>query len=460
VRDLISIILAAGEGKRMKSKHSKVTHRICGKTLIEHVVDEVAQLDVEKQIVIVGHRADQVQKILGEKVEYVVQEEQNGTAHAVLQAYESYRNHEGDVLILCGDTPLITANTLSSAFAYHRSNENAVTVITTNLENPKGYGRIVRDDQGNLLRIVECRDASESEYKIREVNSGMYLFNAQKLTKVIQEIESENSQGEYYLTDTIELVLKESEKVGAFMAEDSSEMIGINDRVQLALAGNLMKERIMLDHMRNGVTIIDPNNTIIDKSVRIGMDTIIHPYTEVCGETEIGEDCEVGMGCRIVNSKIASGVTIDSSYIVDSQIDCHTKIGPFAYLRPKSRIGQNVKIGDFVEVKNTVVGDNTKISHLTYVGDAEVGKGVNLGCGVVVVNYDGHKKHKCMIKDNAFVGCNVNLVSPVEVEENAFVAAGSTITKNVPQNSLAIARAKQKNIKDWVTRKKTHVESK
>lgn len=450
---LMAVILAAGEGKRMKSKKSKVLHKVCGMTLIDWVYNSVKNAGVNETIVVVGHKAEDVKESLGDKVLYAHQDKQLGTGHAVMQAKEYFSGKDGQVLVLCGDTPLITSETVSKTFEIHSRNNNSATIITAELDNPSGYGRIVRDENNNVLRIVEDRDANEDEKKIKEINSGMYCFNIKDLEEALGELDNNNSQGEYYLTDTIEILIKKGLKVGAVKVDDRNEILGINDRVQLATANEILRKRILTYHMKNGVTIIDPNNTYIDAGVSIGMDTIIYPGCIIEGKTEIGEDCIIGPSSRIVGSKISKGVEVKNSVVLDSSVDEGTCIGPFAYLRPGSVIGKKVKIGDFVEVKKSVIGDGTKISHLTYVGDAEVGSNVNLGCGVVVVNYDGKKKHKTKIGDNCFVGCNVNLVSPVEVKDNAYIAAGSTITEEVPENSLAIARARQVVKEDWVVKK-------
>jgi len=449
----MAVILAAGEGKRMKSKKSKVLHKVCGMTLIDWVYNSVKNAGVNETVVVVGHKAEDVKESMGDKVLYAHQDKQLGTGHAVMQAKEYFSGKEGQVLVLCGDTPLITSETVSKTFEIHSRNNNSATIITAELENPLGYGRIVRDENNNVMKIVEDRDATEVEKEIREINSGMYCFNIKDLESALGELDNNNSQGEYYLTDTIEILIKKGLKVGAVKVDDSSEILGINDRIQLSKANEIMRKRILSNHMKNGVTIIDPSNTYIDADVSIGMDTVIYPGSMIEGRTEIGEDCIIGPSSRIVGSKISKGVEVKNSVVMESSVDEGTCIGPFAYLRPGSVIGKKVKIGDFVEVKKSVIGDGTKISHLTYVGDAEIGSNVNLGCGVVVVNYDGKKKHKTKIGDNCFVGCNVNLVSPVEVKDNAYVAAGSTITEEVPENSLAIARARQVVKEDWVIKK-------
>ncbi len=460
MKHLMAVILAAGEGKRMKSKNSKVIHKIGGKALVEWVTSSVEAAGIEESILVVGHKAEQVKEYMGDKYKYVLQEEQLGTGHAVMQAEKYMAGKEGYVVVLCGDTPLITTETIANTIKFHKENNFSATVITAELDNPGGYGRIVRDACGNVLKIVEHRDATDEEKAIKEVNSGMYCFTIQDLTCALKELNNNNSQGEYYLTDTIEILINKGLKVGAKKVADSDEILGINDRVQLAEAAQIIKKRIAERHMRSGVTIIDPTSTYIDDTVEIGMDTIIYPGTILEGKTEIGEGCIIGPGTKLVSSKIGDGVEIINSVVLESSIDKDTHVGPFAYVRPGSTIGSEVKIGDFVEVKKSKIGDKTKISHLTYIGDAEIGKNVNLGCGVVVVNYDGKKKNKTIVGDNSFIGCNVNLVSPVVVRDNAYIAAGSTITDEVPENSLAIARCRQINKEDWVTKKKMKREEK
>ncbi len=450
---LMAVILAAGEGKRMKSKKSKVLHKACGMTLINWVYRSIKDAGVDETVIVVGHKAEDVKESMGNNVHYAYQDKQLGTGHAVMQAGDYLKGKEGHVLVLCGDTPLITSETISNTFKIHKQNNNSATVITAELADPAGYGRIVRDSCDNVLKIVEDRDASQEEKSIKEINSGMYCFNIKDLVEALGELGNNNSQGEYYLTDTLEILIGKGLKVGAVKVDDSNEILGINDRVQLSMAGELLRKRILSNHMENGVTIIDPNSTYIDCDVQIGIDTVIYPSSIIEKDTIIGEDCIIGPASRIVASRISNGVEVKNSVVLESSIGDNTTVGPFAYIRPGSVIGKKVKIGDFVEVKKSVIGDRTKLSHLTYVGDAEVGENVNLGCGVVVVNYDGKKKNKTVIGDNSFVGCNVNLISPVHVKSNAYVAAGSTITDEVPENSLAIARARQVVKEDWVIKK-------
>lgn len=449
----MSVILAAGEGKRMKSKHSKVLHKVCFKPMIEWVYSAVLKSGIDSSVVVVGHRADEVKDYFGEKTLFAVQEQQLGTGHAVLQSKEYIINNCENVLVLCGDTPLITSNSIKRAIEFHLDSDNSATVISAIVNNPTGYGRIVRDNIGNVKKIVEHKDASSEEKDIKEINSGMYCFKTEHLFNALSKLSNNNSQGEYYLTDTLEILLNESKKVGACVLDDENEIIGVNDRVQLAEVSEIMKRKIITKNLMSGVTIIDPNSTYISDDAKIGMDTIIYPGTIIEGDSVIGEECIIGPNSLIISSKIGNSTIVDNSKITNSEIGNSTNVGPFAYIRPKSVIGDNVKIGDFVEIKASVIGNKTKLSHLTYVGDAEVGENCNFGCGVVVVNYDGVKKHKTIVEDNAFIGCNVNLVSPVVVKKNSYVAAGSTITRQVPENSLAIARVKQEVKEDWVLKR-------
>lgn len=453
----ISIILAAGEGTRMKSSKPKVLHNICGKPLLSYVIQASREAKVENNIVVVGHEGEKIiDNIKGEDITFAKQpigdELPYGTGFAVMQA-RSYIKDDSCVIILYGDTPLISGDTLNKLVEYHNSSDNACTVLTAEFDNPKGYGRIIRDGDGNILSIVEEKDARDKEKKIKEINSGMYCFKGKYLKLALDKIDNKNAQGEYYITDAVKIFKDEGLRVGAYKIDDSTEIYGINSRVQLAYAEKLMRRRINERHMENGVTLIDPDSTYIGNEVHIGRDTIIYPGTILEGNTEIGKDCIIGQNSRIVNSIIDNKVEIQISTILDSTINEGSKIGPYAYLRPNSHIGKNVKIGDFVEVKNSNVGDNTKASHLSYVGDADVGKNVNIGCGVVFVNYNGKTKNRTTVGDNAFIGSNSNLVAPVVVKDWGYIAAGSTITDEVDKGNLAIARARQVSKADWVFKK-------
>jgi bifunctional UDP-N-acetylglucosamine pyrophosphorylase/glucosamine-1-phosphate N-acetyltransferase len=453
MQELVTIVLAAGAGTRMKSMVAKVAHKICGQPILSYVIDAAAQTGSNTLVLVLGHQADEVRNLAPSDAICVIQEQQLGTGHAVMQARSILSQKSGTALILCGDTPLITGDTLKAAYEYHQKQNNQVTILTAAVDNPHGYGRIIRNANGQVEAIVEHKDADENQRAIKEINSGMYFFNIESLLWALSQLDNSNNQGEYYLTDTIEKIISRGEKAGAFIVEDSTEIMGVNDRSQLNDAEQVILKRIIKEHMLNGVTFRLPETTMIHKGVRIGKDTIIHPGTQLTGQTVIGEHCEIGPHSSIEDGVVGDYVQFAHSVMVQSRIDDHTKVGPFAYIRPGSSIGQNVKIGDFVEIKNSTIGDNTKVPHLSYVGDADIGKGVNIGCGAVVVNYDGRKKHRTVVGDHAFVGCNVNLVSPVEVKGNAYIAAGSTITEEVPEFALGIARSRQVVIADWVKKK-------
>lgn len=450
---MTAVILAAGAGTRMKSKLPKVIHEVSSKPMVEHVIDVAEENGVDRTIVVIGHEGEQVEKAIGHRnVQFAWQKEQLGTGHAVMQVAEHLKD-EGDVLLLYGDTPLIRTETIQELIKYHSQGSYAATVLTAQFQDPTGYGRIVRGQDGLVKRIVEQKDASEEEKQIQEVNSGMYCYNGKLLKEALKNLTNNNVQKEYYITDVVELLNQEGHKVGAYAVTDNSEISGVNSRVQLAEAEAVMRRRILRELMESGVTIIDPQQVYVDKGVKVGKDTILYPGVILKGKTEVGEGCIIGHNCRIVDSVIKNDVEIQSSTIVESFVDDACQIGPYAYLRPNSRLGRHVKIGDFVEVKNSTIGDYSKASHLAYVGDGEVGKHVNIGCGVVFVNYDGKHKHKAIVEDHAFVGSNVNLVAPVTVRKYGYVATGSTITKEVPEGALSVARAKQENKLGWVARK-------
>ena len=450
---IYSIILAAGEGKRMKSKTAKPLHKVAGKPMLSCVLDAATEANTDKNIVVIGHKREEIKEYFGDSILYAVQEKQLGTGDAVIQGMKQIPDEDGTVMVLCGDTPLITAETLKKALAEQTENKNAVTVITAIAPNPFGYGRIVRGEDGSLKKIVEQKDATEEEKKISEINSGMFIFDIKHLRIALSKLNNNNSQGEYYLTDTIEYLIESGEKAGSVLA-DFYETLGVNDRTQLAAAEKIQNQRNVKKAMLDGATIIDPDNTYIGSSVKIGMDTVIHPGTTLNGECKIGENCTIGPNTIIEDCEIEDGSTIVCSKLIESKVGKNANIGPFAYLRPNSRLADNVKIGDFVEVKNSFIDEGTKVAHLTYIGDADVGKKVNFGCGTVIVNYDGAKKHRTTICDNAFIGCNTNLVSPVTVGDGAYTAAGSTITKDVPEGALAIARSRQENKENWTKYRK------
>ncbi|MFV0519936.1 MAG: bifunctional UDP-N-acetylglucosamine diphosphorylase/glucosamine-1-phosphate N-acetyltransferase GlmU [Lachnospirales bacterium] len=450
MKKIMSIILAAGTGTRMNSNNHKVLHKIFDKTLIQYVVDAVNNVNSYKNCVIVGYMADEVMENLKaySNIEFPVQKEQKGTGHAVLMA-EQFIDADSDVLILCGDTPLLTSEMLETLVKYHQENNNDITLGTCNIPNPYGYGRIYREND-KIKKIVEHKDCTESQLDIKEINTGVYIFKGSVLKNTLGKITNNNSKGEYYLTDTIEIALSENLKVDATIFEDYNQFNGINTKVQLHEATQILKENINKKHMEQGVIIVDSNTTYIGQDVVIGRDTTIMPNVTIYGKTTIGENCEIGSNTIITNMIIKNNVDILSSVCTDSSIGSSTHIGPFAYIRPNCEIGENVKVGDFVELKKAKIGNNTKASHLTYIGDAIVGENVNFGCGSITVNYDGKNKFVTTVEDNAFIGSNVNLIAPVTVEKNAKVAAGTTVTKKVPSNALAIGRVRQDNKENFV----------
>ncbi|MFC1287625.1 bifunctional UDP-N-acetylglucosamine diphosphorylase/glucosamine-1-phosphate N-acetyltransferase GlmU [Bacillus paralicheniformis] len=445
-----AVVLAAGQGTRMKSKLYKVLHPVCGKPMVEHVVDEACKLSLEKLVTIVGHGAEDVKKQLGEKSEYALQAEQLGTAHAVKQAKSILGSEKGTTIVICGDTPLLTAETMGAMLTEHQKKAAKVTILTAVAEDPTGYGRIIRNENGDVAKIVEHKDATDEERLVKEINTGTYCFDNEALFQTIEQVSNDNVQGEYYLPDVIEILKNQGETVAAYQTGNFQETLGVNDRVALSQAEVYMKQRINKRHMRNGVSLIDPDNTYISPEAVIGRDTVIYPGTVIKGRVVIGEDTVIGQNSELENSTIGSRTVIKQSVVVNSEVGDDVTIGPFAHIRPDSKIGNEVRIGNFVEVKKSEFGDRSKASHLSYIGDAEIGTDVNLGCGSITVNYDGKHKFKTKIENGAFIGCNSNLVAPVTIGEGAYVAAGSTITDDVPGRALSIARARQVNKEDYV----------
>lgn len=440
-----AVILAAGQGTRMKSKLYKVLHPVCGMPMVEHVTRNVEKLGVEKIVTVVGHGAEKVQQQLGEKSEYALQAEQLGTAHAVQQTASLIEGLAGTTLVVCGDTPLIRPETMQALLDQHAETQAKATILTAIADNPTGYGRILRNNAGIVEKIVEQKDASSEEQQVKEINTGTYCFDNEALFEALKLVSNDNVQGEYYLPDVIEILQKQGEIVAAYATDSFDETLGVNDRVALSQAESTMRKRIAEKHMRAGVSIIDPATAYISAQAEIGADTIIHPNVTIDGDTTIGEDCVISSNSHIVNSVIGNRTIIRSSEIHDSSIGTDTAVGPFAHIRPETVLGNDVKIGNFVEVKKSTVGNDSKVSHLSYIGDAHVGTDVNIGCGTITVNYDGKNKFQTVIEDNTFIGCNSNLIAPVTVGKGSYVAAGSTISKDVPMDSLAIARARQEN---------------
>ncbi len=444
-----AVILAAGQGKRMNSDICKVMHKISGKPLAKWVKDKLDDAGCEKEVMVVGHKKEQVMEFFGDSVLYSEQNEMKGTGHAVMMAQPHFEGSSTTVMVLCGDAPLISEGLIRSVVDFHKKSGSCATVVSAKLDNPFGYGRIIKGKDGALLKIVEEKDASEDEKKVNEVNSGMYCFESEYLFDALSKIKNDNAQGEYYLTDTISVLKSEGKKVFAYTADDANEILGVNNRIDLANAQKIKNAEIVKKHLVNGVTIIDPETTYIDDEAVIGSDTVIYPNTNIRGNCKIGSFCEIGPNSVLTDTIIGNGVTFLNSVANGAFVGDDTTVGPFAYLRPKANIGNHVKIGDFVEVKNSNIGCGTKVSHLTYIGDSDVGKNINFGCGTITVNYDGKNKFRTVIEDDAFIGCNTNLVAPVTVKKNAFIAAGSTITDDVDENALAIARSRQTVKKNW-----------
>ena len=444
-----AIVLAAGQGTRMKSKLYKVLHPVMGSPMVEHVINQLEALDLDEIITIVGHGAEKVKEQLGNRSLYAFQKDQLGTGHAVQQAEDLLKDKDGITLVVCGDTPLLKQETLLKLYRHHQETKAKVTVLTAAMTDPTGYGRVLRNPSGDVEKIVEHKDASEVERQVTEINTGTYCFDNQFLFNVLGQVTNNNVQGEYYLPDVIEIAKMRNEKVSAYKTDDANETIGVNDRMALAQAEKLMKQRINEHHMTQGVTIVDPDQTYIAPSVEIANDVVIEPGTVIRGRTIIASDTVIGPNSEIEDCIIGESTVINHSVVHQSEIGSRVNIGPFAHIRPQSEIHDDVKVGNFVEVKKSIVEENSKISHLSYIGDADVGKDVNIGCGTITVNYDGENKYKTIIKDGAFIGCNSNLIAPVTIGAGALVAAGSTINKNVPADALSIARAKQINKENY-----------
>ncbi|EGL19726.1 MULTISPECIES: bifunctional UDP-N-acetylglucosamine diphosphorylase/glucosamine-1-phosphate N-acetyltransferase GlmU [unclassified Paenibacillus] len=457
---LMAIVLAAGQGKRMKSKLYKVLHSVCGKPMVGHVLDTLEHIQTEKTIVIVGHGAEAVKGYLGDRAEYALQEQQLGTGHAVLQAKDVIGAEDGVTFVVCGDTPLVRPETLEKMLRLHQEKGAAGTILTAEMTDAAGYGRIIRGEGGRVDRIVEQKDCTPEEAAVREINTGTYCFDNRKLFEALENVKNENAQGEYYLTDVVGILKNAGEIVEAYCTPDEAEAIGVNDRIALSEAETLMRQRINRSHMVGGVTFIDPSQTYIEKDVVIGPDTILYPGTTLRGKTVIGSECVIGPNTEICDSTLGDEVTVKQSVLQEAKVGSHANVGPFAYLRPGTDLGEHVKIGDFVEIKNAKLGEGSKVSHLSYVGDAVIGKNVNVGCGAITVNYDGFNKSLTEVGDDAFIGSNVNLIAPVKIGDGAYVVAGSTITHNVEDNDLAIARERQTNKKGYADRIRSKLKAK
>ena len=451
---LAAVVLAAGKGTRMKSALPKVLHQVGGKPMLGHVLDALAKSGVEKTVVVAGHGAERVKAYIGEKAEVVYQEQQLGTAHALMQAADALQSFPGHVLVVCGDTPLITPETLQTLFQRHVGQNASATVLTALVDDPTGYGRIIRDHTGRVERIVEQKDATPEELAVKEINTGFYCFAAAGLFAALEKISAANAQGEYYLTDIIKVYNEQNKVVAACSCADFNEVMGVNDRRQLAAAAKVMRLRVLDRLMDEGVTVVDPETTYVDSTVAVDSDTVLYPGTILEGSTVIGSSSQIGPNTRIVNSRIGANCRLQYSVVLESKIDNECTVGPFAYIRPQTELGAGVKVGDFVEIKKSTVGSSSKIPHLSYIGDALIGQGVNIGAGTITCNYDGEQKHLTEIDDHAFIGSNSNLVAPVKIGANAVIAAGSTITENVPADSLGLARQRQVNKEGWTKKNK------
>ncbi len=452
--DLVAVILAAGKGTRMKSALPKVLHKAGGKPMVQHVLDAARLAGASRNIIVIGFGAETVRTAIRGEAEIVLQEEQLGTGHAVRMAEPLLAKEPGTVMVLCGDTPLLTGNLLKKLYESHCEAEAKATVLTAILPDATGYGRVIRAADGSVEKIVEHKDATETERQVREVNSGIYCFEREELFSALAEVGCDNAQGEYYLPDVLSILRSRGEKIWAVAAEDYRETLGVNSRAQLAEAERILRQRKNEALMESGVTLMDPASTFIDADVSVGRDTVIYPFTWIEGASSVGEGCVLGPSSRFSDTRIGSGVTAQFVYAHECEIGDGVTLGPYVHLRPDTKIAARVKIGNFVEVKNSNIGEGSKLPHLQYIGDCDMGAGVNMGCGTITVNYDGRKKYRTVIGDNAFVGCNSNLVAPVTVGNGAYIAAGSTITRDVPDDNLGVARARQKNIPGWEDKRK------
>ncbi|MFA5908939.1 MAG: bifunctional UDP-N-acetylglucosamine diphosphorylase/glucosamine-1-phosphate N-acetyltransferase GlmU [Vicinamibacterales bacterium] len=454
--DIHVVVLAAGKGTRMKSQVPKVLHHISGFTLIERVLRAADALAPASITLVVGHGANEVRALLGSgrNLQFVVQEKQLGTGHALLQTRPLLEGKSGVVVLLSGDVPLLTRNTLKSLIDTHVQSEAAATVVTAEMPRPFGYGRIIRTN-GRITRIVEERDASPAQRKVTEINSGIYAFDLEPLFAALDSIGTSNNQGEYYLPDLVAIFRKQKRTVATWTVERAEEIRGINSRTELAEVSAMVRQQKNEELMAAGVTLIDPATTYVDSDVVVGADTVIHPCVFLEGSTEIGAACEIHSGSRIVNSTLGDRVCVRNHTVVtDSTIDAGAFLGPFAHIRPGSQVGEDAHIGNFVELKKTAIGKGAKANHLAYLGDATIGAATNVGAGTITCNYDGEKKHQTVIGNNVFIGSNSTLVAPITLADGSYIAAGSAVTKDVPAGTLAIGRARQENKPGWVVRRK------
>ncbi|SDJ51781.1 bifunctional UDP-N-acetylglucosamine pyrophosphorylase / Glucosamine-1-phosphate N-acetyltransferase [Nonomuraea maritima] len=456
------IVLAAGEGTRMKSQTPKVLHELCGRALVDHMLAAARDLNPEQLIVVVGHAREQVTGHLAATspdARAVVQHEQRGTGHAVRTVLEEVGAISGTVLVTYGDVPLLRTETMALLLEQHAAEGNAVTVLTAEVPDPTGYGRIIRDEAGAVLAIVEEKDADAAQRAVKEMNSGIYAFDGLMLADAVKRVSTDNAQGEEYLTDVLAILRGDGHRVGAFVAADFAEVEGVNDRVQLAAARKVLNRRLLERHMRAGVTVIDPDSTWADVGVRIAPDAVIHPGTQLHGDTVIESGAEVGPATTLTDTFVGEGAVVRNAVCDSARIGPQASVGPYAYLRPGTVLGGRAKAGTFVEMKKATLGERSKVPHLSYVGDATIGDDANIGASTVFVNYDGVEKHHTTVGDGAFVGCDTMLVAPVTVNPGAYTAAGSVITDQVPPGAMGVARARQRNIEKWVLRRRAGTKS-
>ncbi len=456
--DLDVIILAAGLGTRMKSATIKVLHLAAGRPILDYVLDLASGVCDRPPILVVGHQRQSVMTAIGDRARYATQDQQLGTGHAVLQAASSLEgeNLKGRrILILSGDVPLTRAETLRALLDEHSSAGNALTLLTMKLDDPAMYGRIVRDASGSVERIVEAKDATAEQKAIREVNAGIYVFNADGLFDHLRNLSTNNAQGEYYLTDLLAVLRQSGQRVGAVVVEDPVEALGVNSRADLAAVENEIQRRVVERLMKEGVTFRNPQTVVIDSTVSIGNDTVVYPFVTLEGATTIGSRCIIEPGVHLINVTVGEDVHIKTGTVAEeSVIEAHAAVGPYAHLRAGTRLGAHVKIGNFVETKNAVFAEGAKASHLSYIGDAEIGRDVNIGAGTITCNYDGVNKNKTILEDGVFIGSDTQLVAPVRVGKGAYVGAGSTITKDVPADALALSRVPQRVVEGWAARRR------
>jgi bifunctional UDP-N-acetylglucosamine pyrophosphorylase/glucosamine-1-phosphate N-acetyltransferase len=455
-RETLALILAAGMGKRMQSRWSKLIHPIAGRPMVRHVIEATKGAGVARTVVVIGNQADEVRRAVGDhdkRIAFAFQKEQLGTGHAVLSAERLLQGHTGDVLILNGDLPALRPETLRALVSYHRAHGAPLSLLTTVVADPRGYGRVIRNYGGDVSRIVEDADASADERATQEINCGIYCVDSQSLFRPLRQATRDNAQGEIYLTDLVEILRRASRKVAAYRHAEPQEVLGVNDRSEMAQASRALYQRKAEALMREGVTLVDPATTYVDMPVTIGRDSLLEPQVMILGDSRLGADVRIGLGSRLVDSEVGDGSEILPYCVIgQARVGRSCRVGPFAHLRPESTLEDESRVGNFVETKKTRLGRGSKANHLSYLGDAEIGREVNIGAGTITCNYDGVHKHRTVIEDEVFIGSDTQLVAPVRIRRGAFVGAGSTITKDVPSHALALSRARQENKEGWAKR--------